>query len=244
MTTLTIDTDSVTFAPVKLDLENLTVKPMDTGARKRLYLDFQYRTVVGYVATDFSFLYRGSRNVFLGTIRRETADVSELERYLSTDLMQAQLAAIVDGRDADQWLEQGIVDRVESLGQTLPAYWDACDWFQTSTDGDLFPAHFDGSADAFEDLTAVRLAEAKRLDAHLDADDLRRELRRRWQRATARLERLFDGDTDAQLFEGVDLSSLETATAGVQFMANVSGRSVAALRAYLAPRFERFTAGQ
>jgi len=237
MQTLTIGSDSVTFAPVKLDLENLTVKPMDDGAKKRLYLDFGYRTVVGYVATDFTFLSRGSKNVFLGTIRRDTADVSELEHYLSTDLVQAKLAAVCDGRDPDGWLEQSIISSVESMGQTLPSYWDACDWFQSSPDGDLFPSHFDGSDEAFEDLTAVRLAEAKRLDAHIESDDLRRELERRWTRAMGKVERLFDDCSDEELFEGVDTSSLEAAVESIRSLYSVSPRTIAALRAYVAPRY-------
>jgi hypothetical protein len=207
-----------TAAALPVSIEAVEFVRMDptVGWERRLVLDTECRTVevresVGSGRPERE--YHGLDPV-LGGLPLDLATFDRIGAYLASDAAQTLLRSLCDddfstdtdedGSEAWQDIVQRLNDGITEAVEATPRYWDAGDFFQFTSDDDLFDGvPTEGSIDEALDKRAHDLCgEAAQDGQRLVVSEVRRYLGRKWD----------DAIEDAVRYLGSDLDALATDT--------------------------------
>jgi hypothetical protein len=194
-------------APVEIDLPEFTRLDATVGWERRLVLDTEARTVevresVGNGRPEREWY---GLDPVLANLPLDLASFDRIATYLRSERAQTLLADLCVGgpRSTEERVHavERLNDAITEAVEATPRYWDAGDFFEHSSDDELFAGVT--SVAGLEQRASALCEEAARDGQRLVVSEVRDYLRRQWTDAVTSVRDDLTDDDD-ELFAEVD----------------------------------------
>ena len=235
--------DTATARPVTIDLPEFTRLDPTVGWSRRLVLRTDRRTVEVYEAVGGGVPEREYYGLdpVLADLPLDLADGTRLTAYLASERAQTLLLGLCGDGTLDPENEEWDDARDRINGAILaecdesPKYWDAGEWFQYTSDNELFGAAPDFSDEALDKRAHDLCGEAAMDGQRLVVSEVRDYVGRLWSESTAAVRDDLTDD-DADLFSEVDAGEWTMDDLAACLREGRRSLSLVAIRAVLAAR--------